>query len=583
MKTNKRPQLKITLPTQKQGEHLVAETRPEYIARYLKNLPYGNMAKTLPSILNSLSSFNRTEVSDANRLNALALYDNSYQLISEYYRSRTFHRDKRRAKITIEEKLAFYKLTQEMAYGYKLLAMAMEQKKGPGQVQANILNLTLYYLSLVLMAHYGVYAPAPSNIWREIHSILHYAIYYDLIDSQLPKSAPAGCLGTIEKTYLRITLIALVNPYHLNQGQHWPIWNYLTHWVECVELSDDMNDFSAGFTFVADLESDDRPRQQDDISHLDESNTLLILLQDLCLSIKNQLSKLHAEGKPPLPGFGSEVNASKAKMLLEIMYQHWRGQKKRELPRAKNPQKLSILVGFKNIHHALCQQDMLTSTLEPKASKGTESFWYQINSSTGGLCINTGALVKDISIGQLLAIQNGSSASEQGQYRLAVVRWLQSNKQKGITIGIEWIAGEIQPITINILGLTQRKELGFIVSGEDVLGQSKPTLLFPHESIPQNQIVILEIGDEELAIAVQQIIIETFYFERVFYQMCSLSEAKDMIEIKKQVAIEARKREESGEEEIEMTALPGFGQKIELNENPLERPESKFASIKKGS
>ncbi len=582
MNTANQPILKMTLPTQKEGEHLVVETRTEALANWLKRLPYGNMAKTLPSIRQSISGFNRTSVSLSNRLNNLALYDRSYQLVANYYRPKSFHKDKRQAKVSREEKMEFYLLTQEMAYGYKLLALEMDKIKGPCQAQANILNLTIYYLSLVMMSHYDVYAPTPSNIWREIHSILNYAVYHNLIENKLPPSAPSGCLQTIEKTYLRITLIALINPYHLNQGQHWPIWKYLSYWVKVVELSDDIRDYAEEFTFIAELEGDQSPKVKDiSVEQVDLSNTLLLLSKDLIIQIKKQLVQLKSEGKPPLPGFGSEVNASRAKLLLEAMYDHWQGSNKRILPRANKPQKLSLVAGLKNIHADISQSDLFFGKKAHSTSLSTISRWHQINTCTGGLCINTSTLVKNISVGQLIAIQKESPQDEYLLWKLAVIRWLQSNRQQGTTLGIEWLAGEIQPVEIKILGIDQRQELGFLISGEEVMGQTKPTLIYPQGSLPDKHIVILQIGDEELAISITKKITETFYFDRAFYRTRELSEAEEIANKELADAEEAKKRLESGEEHIEMTILPGFGQSVELHDNPLEKPAHDYDKIKK--
>jgi hypothetical protein len=569
--------LKLTLPKQKQGEHLLVETRLEAIEQWLKSLPYGNMKVTLPALKKSISGFNRTDVNLVTRQNAMVLFNNSYQLVAEYYRPQSYSLDKRQAKISKAERRDFFLLSQEMAYGFKLLASGLSRSKGPNESLANILNLTLYYLSIVLMHHYDVYAPAPKNIWREIHNILGYSLNFDLIELELPESQPTGCLLTIEKTYLRITLLSLVNPYHLNQGQHWPIWRYLSNWVDNSELNEDLSDFNSDYTFVVDLKTDNHPVLKPFVSKDDETDILLLMTDRLIFEIVRQLDALETDGTPPLPGFGPEINATSAKRLLKAMRYHWQHFKKRISPRLDASHNVQLINGIPDIYSELLKDDPLAEHIGIEENEQFSSKWRAVNVSSTGLCLNTGGHASGSRIGQLIAVCESGPAVEpndkgQTNWKLGITRWLKRSRREGITLGIEIIAGEVQPVMIKILGEDQRQELGFLVSGEEIEGQTTPTLIYAHGAIPSNQVVVMMIGDAQLAIKPNIKIVETLTFERVFYQTRELSEVYEIEEQHEEQEQKKNKSDADGNHQIELVDLPGFTQAENVSDLDLTIP-----------
>ncbi len=552
--------LRLTLPVQKPGEHLLVETRIDHLAQWLKSQPYGNMPVTVSNVRRSLHGFNRTEIASSSRMKGMFLYNRAYQLIAGYYTPQSFRSDKRQEKVSVQEKKDFFLLTQEMAYGYKLLAVQLQKENASKDVLANTLNLTVYYLSLVLMLHYDAYAPPPKNIWKEINNILGFAVVHQFVDRISESHQLQGCLNTIEENYNRIALIALANPYHLNAGQHWPIWRYLSHWVRLAELSEDLSDFHKDQTFVVDLCGDYRPHFALSTDKLDESTTLLLLPQKLVQQVESHLVDLRTEGKPPLPGFGSDVTATAAERLLEVMQYHWQMFKHRAAPRYKTDDKLKVICSLVNIHAELTRNDPLyqTEETEPQFVIPTSS-WRTINTSATGICMNTHIPVREMAVGKLIALSIHNHQEDRDFWRLATVRWQQKSRTDGHTVGAELILGDIQAVRFIIPGANERKELGFIISGEHGDdGSTPPTIIFAHNALPKDKPIIMEVGDETFGIRLTRPLQHTLFFTQSFYQQCPVQEALDIARQELEEIEEQRRREEAGEEVIDMEALPGF-------------------------
>lgn len=553
--------LQLTLPVQKPGEHLLVETRIDHLAKWLKSQPYGNMAVTVHNVRRSLHGFSRTEIPVSSRVKGMYLYNSAYQLIAGYYTPQSFRSDKRQEKVTIQEKKDFFLLTQEMAYGYKLLATQLLREKASKELLATSLNLALYYLSLVLMLHYDAYAPTPKNIWREINNILGFSVVHQFVDQTYENAQRQGCLPTIEQNYNRIALIALANPYHLNNGQHWPIWRYLAHWVRLAELSEDLSDFHQDQTFVIDLTSDYRPQLVLSAKELDESNTLLLLPQKLVKQVESHLSDLRTEGKPPLPGFGSDVNASAAERLLEAMQYHWQMFKHRAAPRYKTQDKLKVICGLANIHAELRKHDPLYQKDEEDGQQliVPTTLWHTLNTSATGICLSTHRVVRDIAVGKLIALSVHNHEDDNDYWRLAIIRWQQKSRSDGHIVGAELVLGELQAVHFKIPGVNERSELGFIVSGDvDEENSAPPTLIFSVNALPKDRPIIMEVGDEQFGIYLTRVKQQTLFLTQAFYQQCPLEDVNAYVQKELEALDEQKRREESGEEVIDMEALPGF-------------------------
>ena len=72
--------LRLTYPTQQQGQHLLVETRPDALKHWLEALPYGDMKRTVPQVAQAIASLNRTDLPVDKRAELVELFDHTYEL-----------------------------------------------------------------------------------------------------------------------------------------------------------------------------------------------------------------------------------------------------------------------------------------------------------------------------------------------------------------------------------------------------------------------------------------------------------------------------------------------------------------------
>ncbi len=110
-------------------------------------------------------------------------------------------------------------MQSEMAIGYKTVVEDM-LSEGHQRFNAQVLVPALYYathyLSLVLLRCYQLYSQQPTRLWKELHTLFHFAEQNQL--HRVPALAEYSEL-TVEAAYLRIVLTACANPYQLRQRE----------------------------------------------------------------------------------------------------------------------------------------------------------------------------------------------------------------------------------------------------------------------------------------------------------------------------------------------------------------------------
>ena len=207
--------LRLTIPSQQEGQHILVETNQAKLAEWLHSLPLADMSKALPEITRAISSLNRTELGFKQRAELIELFDTTYQLIHDYYRPKRSGLVKN-SLLESQNLEKLHNLTREMAFAHKIIVNDCQHKRklwGKNKVKTKAIGFAIYYLGMMLIEQYENYTPIPIYLWREINALFATAGKDEFQNEKIVTSAQCNCLDTIEQNYIRNCLIALADPY----------------------------------------------------------------------------------------------------------------------------------------------------------------------------------------------------------------------------------------------------------------------------------------------------------------------------------------------------------------------------------
>jgi len=566
--------LKLTFPSPHPGTHLLVETRIDEFSLWLEELPSGNMPRYVVEVADAISHINRTELSIAHRMSLIQLVDVAYEKIHDFYRPLMKTGPHKGKHAPQKELKQVYRLTREMSFAYKIAVYAYFDKKtffGKNKNLANVINMALHYLGLVLLEHYELYSPIPMHIWLEIHQLYFYAEQRDLSELENSSIGLKNCFNVAETTYIRVCLIALSNPYHLKRGDHWEIFTYLSHWTEQVIISEDPDDFSRRNCFVIDLDDDDKPQSMKQLTDNTNPHFRFLLTKQLSIKLCHTIDEIQASNKSPKKCFSRNVVARKANQLLEEMLNSWETKQERQSARYPKVNKMEVIWGLTNIHLVVSASDPLQankseSELEEIAQL-VELHWTAVNSSDGGICIfQPDEKIRNVDVGLLVAIRETISNESATNWRLGIISWITGNKRNGTKIGIQYLKGEIQAVQLQARKgnkIDTRYQTALLLSGEKVQGLSTPTLLTTSGLYVESRPMLLRIGEEEQFIHARMKISSSGSIDRFFYQVADqhLREDEKPTKSKSKQTEAAKKAEqtdetEEAEEVIDLSAMP---------------------------
>ncbi len=529
--------LRLTYPAQQQGQHLLVETKPDALRRWLEALPYGDMKRTVPQVSQALASLNRTPLPASQRADLAAIFDHTYELISDYYRPRIVLRPRGQQFADRAEAEELELLTREMSFCYKLLindTLAKRSFWSKDKPLARALNLAVHYLGLILLEHYESYSPVPVYIWRELNALFAYAEANKLHQVEAIPDHYKHCLATVEDSYVRTCLIALANPYQMDRGEHWEMQKFLAYWGGLARISDDTDEFARRNCFVLDLAGEGKPRYG--ITALEDPQdpkVRLLVTEELTKRIGQMLATLEEERKLPEPGFHRSFGVNEAAALLRRMQSHWDFRVERQAPRYPTISHLDVVFGLQTIHQVLYWQDPLSAGQPQNEREQAAALlaqgnsdkmrWSAVNASDGGICITQHQhSIAELRVGQLAALREYIDGRPGERWLLGVVRWLRGDKRKGSAIGLQYIRGDAQPVMIRARRgnrIETGAQTALLVSGEEMHGMSSPTLITPRGLYQDGRPLLLTIGSETLSVRARMRVESSPLIERFFYQV----------------------------------------------------------------
>ncbi len=527
--------IKLTIPSQQEGQHILVETDPTKLLEWLRSLPLADMSKTLPEITRAISSLNRTEIPYKLRAELVASFDEVYTLIHDYFRPRVNRLAVKKPDHQSNlEKLQT--LTREMAFAHKIIVNDSQSKRqlwGKNKTKARASSYAIFYLGLMLLEQYEVYAPIPIYLWREINSLYAYAGKDDLAHLEL-NTSNSYCLPTVEQNYIRNCLLALADPYHLDKGEHWYLFHYLHHWVHLARISENPDDFRNDACFIIDITSENKPNfVTSELDDPEDPKIRLLLTNELLRQIQFDMETLEDKRLLSDRSFHKSIKHTTAKYLWEHVSKHWKERIERSSRRYPIVSKIDVVWGLPDIIRILGKtsqdKNKLLSSTELVSMSQIKSIdhlsWDAINVSSGGIGLrSTKYMLPHVDLGNIALLREYMDGKPAPHWRLAICRWYTGDKTNGTTLGLEYIDGRYSPVRLILhQGKNERGgQPGLVVSSNQKNGSDAPTVITNEGSYKDGRVYAMLGLDEPVEIRPRMQVESTACIDRFYYQTFEL-------------------------------------------------------------
>lgn len=527
--------IKLTIPSQQEGQHILVETDPAKLAEWLRSLPLADMSKTLPEITRAISSLNRTEISYKLRSELVSSFDTAYALIHDCFRPYVFKRaNKKTGHRHNLDKL--HTLSREMAFAHKIIVNDSQNKRqlwGKNKHKTRASAFAIYYLGIMLVEQYEIYSPIPIYLWREINSLYAHAGKSELnfIEVDTRKSY---CLPTIEQNYIRNCLLALADPYHLDCGEHWHLFHYLYHWVHLARISENPDDFKNEECFIIDITSEKKPNfVTSELDDPEDPKIRLLLTYDLLRQIRFDMEILEEKNTLTEQSFHKSIKHSTAKHLWKHLSIHWKERIERNARRYPIISKIDVIWGLVDIIRVLGRvsqnRNKILSSAEllslTRIEKLEHLSWNAIDVSSGGIGLSSRRfMIPHIELGNIALVREYLDGNPAPHWRLAICRWNTGDKNNGTTLGLEYIDGKYTPVRLVLhQGNNERGgQPALVISSNQSNSSDAPTIITNEGSYKNGRVYALLGLDEPVEIRPRLQMETTPCIDRFFYQTFEL-------------------------------------------------------------
>lgn len=354
----------------------------------------------LQQVLGLLFTLNRSGLTLLERQRALQSFSDEYR----HYTSL--------AKRQHPPSPLFVRLCGELAIGFKRLLLQILQGRQPSMPHlAWCLYMAQHFLAQQLLRHYQLYQEPPAALWRDSHLLYWVGEHQQCLDEPVAAAFEPKPASTLRGLYQQMLLLALSNPFHLDEG-------------ECLTLFSALAPLAALARLQAWDEEDDAEGPLVDLGGAQACLSFEQPIEGEAANLRRfELGALLIALHEPAP-----LQSAEERQLLERVRQHWLGRQQRRHERAELDGQCSLVVGLPAIHAQLL--DKLPQRTEAQL----------LDASPGGarlLCnADEGA---QLQVGQLVLLLTSGTPT------LALVRWRHQGSE-GLHLGLRYLKGLPRPV-----------------------------------------------------------------------------------------------------------------------------------------
>jgi len=510
--------ISFKLPDLEDNPVLLAETRPNKINDFIRELPFSDPFRAAYDLIEELQILNRQKIAFANRVNALEAYRTAAHQVTQAlipqfsYASLPISKNQKNYADTV------VRLWQEMAYGYKWALIDLQNKIiniNSDKSAALVIHRAIHAIKETVLVHYVTYHTPEKSIWTELHQLYYCALQQNAQALMINESLSDSDESSVDLIYTQVLLLALANPHRLCSQDIIKADAYLSKVAHDAELS------ALGFVessvgvFLIELDGGEPPkafaRKQDEPN---SETDLLLLTVKLAKKIHTHL-KLVNDGILPNDGsLPANALSNHYEDLLSHLINHFGKSPLRVFSRARKNDGLELGIGIHDAHYFAPKAGNDYKNLVVKSAAIKPSRWQILNVGAGGYALRKfNSSQVSMQVGDIAAIKNNETLS----WEIGVIRWASINELEQLDIGFELLSPKVTAIKTKSRK-SAAKTNALLLPEQSALKQ-QTSIITPRGEYTLGETIDLIDEDKTTMVLLTKLIERTSSFERYQYSL----------------------------------------------------------------
>lgn len=448
--------LSLKLPELEDKPLINAETRPQKITQFISALPLSKPLEAASLLQDEMEILNRQKIAADARIKALEAYRPTVISLTESLAAEYCIAPLPLPSLARSNADAAKSLWQELAYGYKLAIVDLENKLfglGSSKLTAHAARRAMESLSQLAMVYYQTYFTPPGTIWSDLHQLYLYAVQQSLHETEV---AIDGSTSSINLVYKQALLMSLADPQHLSPKDIKMVADYIARFADHTQLQGIAPLENPAGIFLISLNTDKPPIPYvKNVKETDGGNDILLITMDLARLLHHHIQMLQAGNVARNSGLPDNAGDPRYQDILVYLIKHWGASPKRIYNRSRKSDGVELGIGIAAAHYFVNSEHhyispkaasdvteiptYISSISSASQKKFNSSRWHALNISAGGMALRRFPNAEgNVRVGELLSVKN----SNESNWSVGVLRWVSTNEQQQLDIGTQLIAPE---------------------------------------------------------------------------------------------------------------------------------------------
>lgn len=487
----------------------IAETRPQKIIEFTKDISHIDTFHAATRLLEELKTLNRQKTEAGVRIQTLELYrkvthELTHDLEEIYGNTPVPMPDDAKSHAALAEAIWL-----ETGYGYKRALVDLKQKLinfQESKQHSLVMLRIIEALKNEALVNYLTYQSPSDALWSDLHKVYFHALQLSLEELDVPDYANSLHSKTINQVYSQMLLMHLANPQRLSKASIRKMSHYVGNLAKFAQLRGMGVIENPMGVFLVELDSKKPP-----VPYLKNRNTpnietdILFVTVEVARHIHQQLKYIQdskTQLNEPLPIAALEVVDEE---LLKHLIKYFGVSATRAFARHEKNQSAELAIGL--------EAASILFRTSKRAKEEVRSYWEIMNISPDGYAIKTTDLDNvRIQVGELVSIKE----SEHSTWVIGYVVWLITKSQQ-IEAGIKLLAPGAKSVTVK--PESQNETLNALLLPPIPALQQPMSLIADYGYIQANSMIEMKESHKKSKLKINQLAERTACFDRFEYSL----------------------------------------------------------------